>query len=127
MTAAHTAGHQLHPGCPPSCFCQLVCPPAPPLLRQHSRLHSPAPAFTACAEHLRGIYGADTLVSHHHVMWMGDLNYRLDWKAQVGPLEACMRATVSLSVSLIPLLCPHGSCFASLLLVLVGHVHMQQL
>jgi hypothetical protein len=39
----------------------------------------PAPA----AEHLRGNLGQDALLGHHHVLWMGDLNYRLDWGQQV--------------------------------------------
>jgi hypothetical protein len=40
------------------------------------------------AEHLRGHVGQDALLGHHHVLWMGDLNYRLDWGQQVGRLRA---------------------------------------
>jgi hypothetical protein len=33
--------------------------------------------------------GADLVTGFHHVVWMGDLNYRLEYGQQVGPSFFC--------------------------------------
>jgi hypothetical protein len=61
-----------------------------PLLRQHpAATHTPLPADVLEITHnLRlssspAAAGADLVTGSHHTVWMGDLNYRLDYGAQV--------------------------------------------
>jgi hypothetical protein len=42
--------------------------------------------------------GADVATGFHHVVWMGDLNYRLEYGQQVGGLMGCDTAGKCMSV-----------------------------
>jgi hypothetical protein len=62
-------------------------------------MHVPADVREICRElDLRGAVaaaGADLVTGFHHVVWMGDLNYRLDYGQQVG---GCLCVLVGCSV-----------------------------